>query len=506
MFPPAVRLGLTMEKDAGEQFSFVNGGNGFDYYSFHFQLQNRGILKNLVLGDHQIQFGQGLVFGAGFSPGKGAETITTIKRGNSGLRPYTSVLESGFFRGLAATMRLGPSLEATAFYSSLGQDGNRISDTTYSDFDEFVNSIRTSGLHRTPSEIRSRNQVKEHSFGGNLHFRIDRKLSAGVNMLASLYNLPLQRRPNNYNQFEFHGDRNVVGSLYASYLFQNISLFAETAVSKSGGQAGVMGMIASLSPKIDMSLLYRNYARNFHSFYGNAFGEGSRNINEKGIFWGLKITPNRRHQISLSYDRFEFPWLRFRAESPSEGFEYLARYTLSPSRHRTLYLQYRQENMERTIQPDGANLNQLSTGIKRNILVNADYHVGTRLTMKTRVQYSQFQIVRETTKGLALVQDVTLKLGSFKIGVRYALFDTEDFENRQYVYERDVLYAFSIPAYHGQGTRRYVLVQHNVTRKITIWARYSTSDFKDRHEVGSGLEKTQGSRRSDLRVQVRLRL
>ena len=28
-----------------------------------------------------------------------------------------------------------------------------------------------------------------------------------------------------------------------------------------------------------------------------------------------------------------------------------------------------------------------------------------------------------------------------------ALFDTDDFDNRQYIYEKDVLWAFSIPAY-----------------------------------------------------------
>ena len=91
-------VGFISEKDAGEK-------SLLDYNNFHLQVQNKGFIKNLVLGDYLIQFGQGLIFSAGFAPGKGSEPIYTTRRSNLGIKPYNSVLENGSMRGLANTLK-----------------------------------------------------------------------------------------------------------------------------------------------------------------------------------------------------------------------------------------------------------------------------------------------------------------------------------------------------------------------------------------------------------------
>ena len=70
--------------------------------------------------------------------------------------------------------------------------------------------------------------------------------------------------------------------------------------------------------------------------YGNAFSENSRNINEKGTYWGISIKPNRKHKFNAYYDRFQFPWLKFRTESPSIGQEWLIRYSFFPQKRISL--------------------------------------------------------------------------------------------------------------------------------------------------------------------------
>ena len=87
-----------------------------------------------------------------------------------------------------------------------------------------------------------------------------------------------------------------------------------------------------------------------------------------------------------------------------------------------------------------------------------------------------------------------------------ALFDTEGNENRQYAYERDVLYAFSIPAYSGRGIRNYLLVQYRMSRKVDIWARIARSTFYDRNEIGTGLETIEDDRRTEVKLQLRYKL
>ena len=81
-------LGFTAEKDAGERLTWAPGRRQFgaDYVSAHFVVQERGRLKALALGDYQLQFGQGLLLSSGLAVGKGAETITTLRRSSVGIR------------------------------------------------------------------------------------------------------------------------------------------------------------------------------------------------------------------------------------------------------------------------------------------------------------------------------------------------------------------------------------------------------------------------------------
>ena len=87
-----------------------------------------------------------------------------------------------------------------------------------------------------------------------------------------------------------------------------------------------------------------------------------------------------------------------------------------------------------------------------------------------------------------------------------AIFEADDFENRQYAYERNVLYAFSIPAYIGTGIRQYALLQYKMNQRFTFWLRYSRFIYNDRDSVGSGLEQSDGNTRSQMTFQTRIKL
>ncbi|MGB3619359.1 MAG: helix-hairpin-helix domain-containing protein, partial [Catalinimonas sp.] len=124
--------GFTLEKDAGEPFAWRPAERTylFDYLSAHVQVENRGRLRRLAVGDYQLQVGQGLLLASGFALGKGGEAVATVRRPALGIRPYTSVLETTFFRGAAATVEVAESWELTAFYSGKRVDGSPREDTT----------------------------------------------------------------------------------------------------------------------------------------------------------------------------------------------------------------------------------------------------------------------------------------------------------------------------------------------------------------------------------------
>ncbi|WP_246255340.1 ComEA family DNA-binding protein [Cyclobacterium plantarum] len=506
--PGDFSIGLTAEKDAGEQFIWDKKTKryGFDFLSFHFMLFDKGPWKTLALGDYQLQFGQGLVFGSGFSVGKGAETIATVRRSSLGLRPYTSVLESGFFRGAAATYKTG-NLELTGLFSLAPRSANlQVIPDSLEASESYLSSLISSGLHRTKNEIEKKGQAREQNFGLNLQYRnSDKGIQLGTNFLHSRYSqevFPLKRI---YNQFEFRGKSNYTGSIYFSYNFANHYFFAESAISKSRGMGHVFGIMSSLNRSLDLSLVWRKFDRNFHSFYGNAFSEGSRPINEEGLYLGLNFKPNRKINWSAYYDYFTFPWLRFRMYAPSSGNEWLSRFTYRPHKKLMSFIQWREETKSRNLvsEEQSSNHYQLATGKRRNFVWSLSYQPNQWWQFKTRVQQSSFQINGQKTRGFAILQDLSANLGNWKFSGRLSLFDTDDFENRQFLYERNVLWAFSIPNLYGQGYRYYLLGQYKLNQRITFWLRWAKTTYTNRESIGTGLQEIAGNEITETTFQVR---
>jgi len=505
--PGDFSFGLTAEKDAGEQFTWdaPTRRYGFDFYSAHLQLYNKGRFKAIALGDYQLQIGQGLLLGSGYSVGKGSETITTTSRANLGIRPYSSVLEYNYFRGAAFTYSLG-RIDASGFYSNKRVDANlQAQPDTLQPFDDFFSGIQTSGFHRTPSELANKGQVREQVYGTNLSYRSPGKiLHLGFTALGTHYSAPMQKAGAPYQLFAFSGRRNHNAGMNYSLSWQNLYFFGETAVSSSGGVGTVNGLMASLSGKVDMALLYRNYARHFHSFYGNAFGEGTRNSNERGLYTGIKIKPLPHWEVTAYYDHFRFPWLGYRVDAPSYGDEYLVRLLFKPNRQGMLYAQFRTESKGLNA-ANTARMDYVAQALRRNYLLSYEFAPTKTVTLKSRVQFSSYTHEGPRQTGYLIAQDLLFNFDKVRLSTRFALFDTDSYDTRQYVYERDVLYAFAIPAFSGRGTRCYALLQLRPSRDLDVWVKYGVTRFRNQDTIGSGLETIEGCKRSEMKMQVRYR-
>lgn len=493
-------LGFTLQQDAGEQFSWSKNQYGFDFTSFHIQAMNKGKLKNIIVGDFQTQFAQGLVLGGNVGYGKGSETIGTVRRANLGFLPYTSQNEIGYRRGVAFTWQLNSSITISSFYSLTWRDATLAGDTLE---DTSISSFQTTGFHRNENEISNRGQVQEQNIGGIINYR-NKNIDAGVIISAIEYDTPIKRQPQPYNQFSFSGTENINTSAFLNYSINNFTFFSEAAHTLNNGIAVAAGLIGSITHKLDVAIHYRNFQRNFYSFYANAFSESSMPQNESGIYWGWKYRWNNQLSASGYADLFRFPWLRYRSYIPSDGHEWLFRLNYQPTRNIMMFIQAREEAKVRNVSND-TNLYLTAHGIRRNYWFNVDYGIGQTLRFKTRAQFSTFDINHTTTKGMTVLQDVSLNVGKVSVTARYALFDTEDYDNRQYVFERDVWLAYALPAYSGNGIRNYILMQYDFSRKLTAWLRWANTRFTDRNIIGTGADAIDGNTKTDVRVQLRYR-
>ena len=494
-------IGFTAEKDAGEQFRWSpkNKFVGFDYNSFHVQVMKNGPVENAIIGDFQAQFGQGLILGGGFGIGKGAETITTIRRSNAGFIPYTSITEAGYFRGLAGSVSLAKSISLHALVGRNWRDGSTVTDSTGST----LSAISSTGLHRTSTEISNRKVVLESNYGMVINYKKN-DLEIGSIIHRTAFSIPVFRNTTPYNQFYFQGRDNTNISIYVNYNFKNVALFGEAAQTLDHGKALVMGMLSSLTRSFDLALLYRNYDRNYQTLYGNAFSENSTVQNESGYYIGWKYKFDKQHTLAGYADLFQFPWLRYRGYAPSNGHEWLARYAYQPNKEVLLYLQVREESKIRNY-PGEANLYQAENGLKRNLWINADYALNNKLSFKSRAQFSSYSFNSSFTRGFALIQDFNFSYKKLTLSTRYALFDTDDYDNRQYVYERDVWLAFTFPFYNGVGIRNYVLLKYAFNKKIDFWLRWSRIKYVDRDQIGTGNEMIDGNSANEVKFQARIR-
>jgi hypothetical protein len=501
-------LGITLEKDAGEQFIWDRNTQrfGFNFLSFHLTRYEVRAWKTIALGDYQASFGQGLVFGAGYTLGKGSETVLTIRRSSLGIIPYTAAMEFGFFRGIGVTRQL-KNFRLTLISSHSPQDARIATARDSLEFSsEIFTSLSQSGLHRTISELSTKGQIRVTNLGGNIQYSsYSGKWQAGSNLLYTQFSRVWIRNPNVYNQFEFTGKENFVASTYLNYLYKNFFLFGESAISKSGGTGTVLGMVTSLSKEVDFSFLWRSYSRNFHSFYSSGFSENTRPINETGAYLGIQIKPDKFWRINAYYDYFSFPWLKYRVYAPSKGHEWLVKLHYRPYKTLQTFVQIRFEEKERNLPDNGSpQLSYLIAPIKKfNGVWSLENQLTKKVFIRSRVLWSETTIQNQKSVGFMVFQDLKFDPGKWKITSRFAVFDSESYDSRIYTFENNVLWTFSIPAFTGKGIRYYLLTQYQFNEKLTAYLRFSRTNYTDREKIGSGLQTINHPHQSDTAILIR---
>lgn len=493
--------GFTLEKDDGEKWGFNFKQKKFlaDFSSFHAQVNTQSILKKLHLGDYTMQFGQGLVAASGFYLGKGSETVLAVRRNSLGVRPYTSVIEGNFFRGAAANFGF-KSIEASIFASRVSKSANLVISKT--DSSRSISSIGTDGYHRTESEIADKNILKENMLGFQLAWN-SKNQNLKIESLALFTHLdkPWIKANQPYNKYEFKGQNQHILGLNYSYYLQNFNFFGEIAQSQSKGTGMVHGLIWSLGKKLDLSAVYRKYDKNFHTFYGLGFGENSRNINEKGVYFGAKFSPSRKMIMAASYDIFKFPEIKFGVSSPSFGHEILGRIQLIPSKTESWSIQYRLQHKGDDQKIDKINVTKQA--IRQNLTLNFDKKLNDTWAIGSTLVGNLFDHgILSQTKGWAIIQDTKFTKNRFKISHRIAYFDAKNYNNRIYAYENDVLYAFSFPAYYGRGLRNYMLFILKSGHGLNYQIRIARTNVFHEKTIGSGLELINKPHKTDLKMQI----
>jgi hypothetical protein len=323
------------------------------------------------------------------------------------------------------------------------------------------------------------------------------------------YDRIFERAVQPYNQFDFRGRELMNVGIDYNYVFKNTNFFGEVVRSGSGAVGMLHGALISLDPKLSLSVLYRKYPRDFHTFYAQGFREGSRVQNEEGVYTGLFWKIHKKLTWDNYLDVFKFPWLRYQVHAPSQGFEFLSQMTYKPDKKLELYARFRQQVRPRNSRSIDGTIREVEDVIQRNYRIHFSYKATESITLKSRIEFvGVHRKSMEFQRGFLIYQDIIYKPKSspLSLSLRYAIFDTDTYDTRIYAFESNMLNVFYIPAHSGKGMRAYALLRYKFAKRFDLWVRYSLFSYDNVTTIGTGPERIEGNRKSDIGIQLRMQL
>ena len=451
----------------GAQLRRPAGGTAKDLqYGAYLQLNDIGHLHTLVAGNFQASFGQGLVFSQPFHAGKSMYVASAGQQRN-GLRYYSSVDGNGL-HGAGATLRWNwgkaTRLDVSALYSM-----KRANDSTW-----------------------------HHLVGANLTLR-HKQLEVQVTAAENIWSDSI--RPYNnaaYNEHYFRGTNQAVVGASARYNYGWFDAFAEVAASQNQkwGAGVLAGSRFYPTDGVSLIALYRYYSPWFDNVLGYGFSETSRINDEHGGYVGFDVTRLKNWRFSGYGDVFYFSGVKYGIpQAGTIGYDVLFETSFQKA--------IRDERLGISGRLRARKKGEVSTYSGR---VQFDWSRGgwsLRTTADANLS-GQRSAISSQPYGVSVAQDVAYEFQQVPLSLRGRLqfFDAKEWNNRIYLYEHDVLYAFSIPASYGLGGRAYVCVKWQVIPQLAMYLRVSETIYDKNWATSHNRSMT----RTDIHFLLRAKL
>ena len=445
-----VQAGVSVLRRQGDE-AIRQEGERWDYGGY-IQLKDIGPMKTVVVGNYQASFGYGLVVGSPFKRGKSAYIQSTATT-DEGLKKYSSVGDSyNYFHSVGATARVSRWADVSAFYS-----------------------LR-----------KGKEDAWNHVVGVNATGRWNR-LKVGITAVETIEATSSQFRERSQASYslEVKDDESKrratsgVMGVNARWNMGKVDIWGEVATSH-GNKWGV-GVITGVRyrPISDMNLLaiYRYYSPEFDNVYANSLCSWSRMKDEHGGYLGVEYNRLRNWQLSAFGDVWK------------TGFETMAQADFIPQKDYRMHTRFR---VKRKDEKDTYSLRW-----------NMVYEFG-QWKMKTQADGNMVQAKGVWTYGWSVLQDVEYRFSKVPIvlQLRAQAFDAREWNNRVYIYENDVLYAYAIPFVYGLGGRFWLNARYKINDTFSLYLRVSETIY----QRAWAMEHDKKSTRTDVHALLRVKL
>ena len=491
-----LKMSFTGESDPGEKFFTGTQRAGFDFLSGAVSYSTDRVLSRLILGDFKVEWGQGLVLWQGFSAG-GNSSLAGLEKSAGGIIHYSSSGEYGFFRGAAIGLKPAGFMDIQFFASYRRLDGKTGPSDTVTGQERLMSSIYLTGLHRTENERKAKRSVEETAAGASLSF------NTGIFRIQTHY-LHYDRTPPQapekeaYKKYSDTGVRRDLFGIAWKTAIKRYYIFGEFALDDHRATAVNIGIRKSFRP-LTLAAGYRRYDREYCSSHADGNGAYSNTSNEEGFNAAIELAPVQGLLIRGTADYYRFFTARYRALCPDNGakarLEILYRHGKIQQNFTASY-KFRPEEKARNVPSHRKN-----TDLRYQIAAE----ISRQIELRGRVQYTLSQKEGRKENGTMLSADLIYSSpgGRFKTQNRLAWFNTASYYSRIYLYENNVLYGYSTPAFQGRGLRIYTNLSCKAGKHLTFYAKAGLTARPGTGSWGSGAETTSGPVRADITGQIR---
>lgn len=427
--------GLTVDSDAGEGLTPAHMP---DFVSAYASYDGTGVVKKMIIGDYSVRAGQGLVCWKAFSFTAFGAPSSAIKSQHS-VRPYTSSVESGYFRGAAATLSLAGT-EITLFASRAPVDARVVGDSVYT-------SVVKDGYHRTAAENAKRHAMHEYAAGATA-VREAGRWRIGFTAMAYCYDKANGRRVLDYNRYQIYDGWWGNASADIFCYWGGCRFFAEAAVDAGASPAAVGGVLWSPFYSLEMSLLGRIYTKSYIAPHAGAYSSLSSCSNQRGITWSARWLPSSSWELNTNLQYSYYPWSRYGIDGPSSAFKYRTEVEyMGGSRFAASAM--------------------LSGGPAPRWRADCRYAFAGRWSAQARYA--------GTLGGNGAFIECACETRRLRLSARFTVWDTDGWGSRLYFYEGGVPQSFSIEARYGKGAGACLSVRYAPVKAVEVWLKLSDS-------------------------------
>ena len=431
---------------------------------YRFNYQNRvqaGVTAMMATSDGQLAMGERWDYG-GYIQLKDIGPMKNIVAGNYQANfGYGLVVGSPFKRGKSAYIQSTATTdEGLKKFSSVGDSYN------YFHGVGATARVKWADLSAFYSLRQGKEDAWNHVVGVNATARW-RKLKVGVTGIE-----------------EFKGDRLKVkgnGAMGANvrYNWGKVDVWGEVAAShtEQWGWGTIMGVRVNPISDLNLLAIYRYYSPEYDNVYANALSSKTRVYDEHGGYLGVEYNRLRNWQLSVFGDVWK------------EGYETMAQANFLSPKDYKMHMRLRAKRK-----------NEIDTYSAR---WNGMWDLGA-WRLKTQIDANMVYENEKWNYGFSVFQDVEYRFVRVPIvlQLRAQAFDAREWNNRVYMYENDVLYAYAIPFVYGLGGRFWLNARYKINDTFAVYLRVSETVYQGAWAAAHDKRNT----RTDVHALLRVKL